>query len=194
MRPGTATARAILGLSHLGLTVRDVPAAQRFWTSVMGFATLVEGDDFCMFFEPSSKLAIGVTNQQGQAAGSFDERRTGLDHVALAVADVATLLRWEQRLTELDVPHSPIAASDAGHHLNLRAPDDFPVELFVLSDEGAAEPRDHHRGASGRGHSLGSVTRPGPLITPASATGSSLLRIGQARRRRVRPSDGPSGE
>ena len=142
MRPGDAAptdaAPAILGLSHLGLTVRDVPAAQRFWTSVMGFATLVEGDDFCMFFQPSSKLAIGVTNQQGQAAGSFDERRTGLDHVALAVADVATLLRWEQRLTELDVPHTPIAASDAGHHLNLRAPDDFPVELFVLSDEGAA--------------------------------------------------------
>lgn len=35
----------------------------------MGFATLIEGDDFCMIFEPSSKLAIGVTNQQGQATG-----------------------------------------------------------------------------------------------------------------------------
>ena len=57
MRSGDAAptdaAPGILGLSHLGFTVRDVPAAQRFWTSVMGFATLVEGDDFCMFFELS---------------------------------------------------------------------------------------------------------------------------------------------
>ena len=122
----TETCPVILGLSHLGIIVRDVPAAQRFWTSVMGFATLFEGDGFCMIFESSSKLAIGVTNQQGQAAGSFDERQTGLDHVALAVADLAGLLRWEQRLTEFDVPHSPIAASDAGHHLNLRARTNSP--------------------------------------------------------------------
>jgi len=128
----------VLGLSHLGITVHDVAGAHRFWTSVMGLATLIEGEDFCMLFERSAGLAIGITNQQGHAAGSFDERRVGLDHLALAVADVATLLRWEQRLTELEVPHGPITTSDAGHHLNLRAPDDFPVELFVLSDMGAA--------------------------------------------------------
>ncbi len=54
------------------------------------------------------------------------------------MADIATLQRWERRLTELDVPHSAITSSDAGHHLNLRAPDNFPIELFVLTDEGAA--------------------------------------------------------
>ena len=128
----------ILGISHLGITVRDIPAAQRFWTSVMGFVILFDGDELCMIFEPSSKLAIGLTNQRGQVAGSFDERSVGLDHLALAVADIATLQRWERRLTELDVPHSTIESSDAGHHLNLRAPDNFPIELFVLTDDGAA--------------------------------------------------------
>jgi glyoxylase I family protein len=133
----TEAAPGLLGLSHLGITVRDLPAAQRFWTSVMGFVTLFNGDELCMLFEPSSKLAIGLTNQQGQVSGPFDERRVGLDHLALAIADVVTLQRWEQRLTELDVPHSAISMSDAGHHLNLRAPDDFPIELFVLSTAGA---------------------------------------------------------
>jgi catechol 2,3-dioxygenase-like lactoylglutathione lyase family enzyme len=133
----TDTAPAILGLSHLGITVRDIPAAQRFWTSVMGFVTLFDGDELCMILNPSSRLAIGLTNQQGQVAGSFDERRVGLDHLALAVADLPTLQLWAQLLTELDVPHSAIATSDAGHHLNLRAPDNFPIELFVLSVEGA---------------------------------------------------------
>jgi glyoxylase I family protein len=132
-------APGLVGLSHLGLTVGDVVAAHIFWTHVMGFGTLIHSDELCMVFDPSSKLAIGLTNQQGQAFGPFDERRVGLDHVALAVADEATLAAWEQRLTELDVPHSPITHSDAGHHLNLRGPDDFPVELFVLTPPGAVE-------------------------------------------------------
>ena len=39
----------------------------------------------------------------------------------------------------MDVPHSPVVQSDAGHHLNLRAPDNFPIELFVLTDAGAIQ-------------------------------------------------------
>lgn len=134
----TSSEPGLLGLSHIGITVCDVPAAHRFWTDVMGFTTLIDGDEFCMLFEPTAKLAIGFNNQQGRAHGSFDERQVGLDHLALAVADVATLKQWEQRLTDLEVVHAPIATSDAGHHLNLRAPDNFPVELFVLSADGAA--------------------------------------------------------
>jgi len=129
----------LLGLSHLGFTVSDMPAAQRFWTQVMGFRTLVDGDEFCMLFEPSAKLAIGFTTNQGQAAGPFDEWHVGLDHLGLAVADLDTLIAWERRLTEFDVPHAPITQSDAGHHLNLRGPENFPVELFVLTPQGAAE-------------------------------------------------------
>ena len=104
----------------------------------MGFATLFEGDELSMFADRSAGLAICVTNQQGLVEGSFDERRVGLDHLALAVADLATLQRWEQRLTDLNVQHDSITTSDAGIHLNLRAPDNFPVELFVLTVEGAA--------------------------------------------------------
>lgn len=136
--PVSGGAPGLLGLSHLGLTVPDVPAAQRFWTSIMGFTTLVEGAELCMVFDPSSKMAIGFSNQLGRADELFDERHTGLDHIALAVADEAELRRWERHLTELDVPHSAIEPSDAGHHLNLRAPDNVPIELFVLTDEGAA--------------------------------------------------------
>ena len=128
----------ILGLSHLGLTVRDLPSAQQFWTSVMGFATLIEGEELCMFADRTAGLAIGITNQQGKVEGTFDERRVGLDHLALAVADVPALEQWERQLTEQGVPHDAITTSDAGYHLNLRAPDNFPIELFVLTDEGAA--------------------------------------------------------
>lgn len=133
----TLDSPGLLGLSHLGITVRDMPAAQQFWGSVMGFATLFEGKELSMFADRSAGLAICITNQQGLVEGSFDERRVGLDHLAFAVADLATLQRWEQRLTDLNVQHDSITTSDAGIHLNLRAPDNFPVELFVLTVEGA---------------------------------------------------------
>ena len=43
-----------------------------------------------------------------------------------------SLVAWVGWLEEHGVPHSGVVASDAGSHLNLRAPDAFPVELFVL--------------------------------------------------------------
>lgn len=135
----SSTGPGLLGISHLGLSVRDIPAAQRFWTDVMGFEILFDGDSFSMLIERSARLAIGVTNQEGRAAGIFDQNHIGLDHLALAVADVPALMRWERWLSDKDVEHSPVTTSDAGHHLNLRAPDNFPIELFVLSEQGAAD-------------------------------------------------------
>jgi glyoxylase I family protein len=35
---------SMLGISHVSLSVADMDAAARFWTEVMGFETLVEGD------------------------------------------------------------------------------------------------------------------------------------------------------
>ena len=105
----------------------------------MGFSLVFEAENFCMLLERSAGLAIGLTNQEGKATGTFDEQHIGLDHLALAVADVPTLMRWEQWLADKDVEHSPVTTSDAGHHLNLRAPDNFPIELFVLSEQGAAD-------------------------------------------------------
>jgi glyoxylase I family protein len=122
----------LLGLSHLGFSVHDVPAAVRFWTSVFEFRVMHEEDGFCFLFRPGAGLALGLSDHAGTVAGGFDETRVGLDHVALAVPDVPSLHAWARRLDEHGVPHSGVVASDAGSHLNLRAPDAFPVELFVL--------------------------------------------------------------
>ena len=56
-----------------------------------------------------------------------------MDHLAFAVPDIESLRAWEQRLTTLGVPNSGITETGAGHHLNLRAPDNLPLELFVMS-------------------------------------------------------------
>lgn len=127
------------GISHLGLSVRDLPAATDFWVRVLGF-TLLTGEPALSFLvRPDAMMAVGLSTQGGTVEGSFDEHHVGLDHLALAVPDVPALEAWERWLDECAVPHSGIGTSDAGRHLNLRAPDDFPVELFVLDPAVAPE-------------------------------------------------------
>jgi catechol 2,3-dioxygenase-like lactoylglutathione lyase family enzyme len=77
-------------------------------------------------------LAIILTGHSDTVSVAFDEHHAGLDHLSFAVPDVESLRSWEQRLAAVRVPHSAIAETDAGHHLNLRAPDNVPIELYVM--------------------------------------------------------------
>lgn len=126
------------GLSHLGLTVVNLDRAVDFWCTVMGFRVVMQNEEYCMVWRPSATLAIGLTAHGGSAVGPFDEHHAGLDHLALAVADVEHLQSWATRFAEHSVPHSAITETDAGHHLNVRAPDDIAVELFVIKTDFAA--------------------------------------------------------
>jgi glyoxylase I family protein len=125
----------ILGLSHVALSARDTQAAKRFWVDVLGFELLEEQPTYCFVFDRAAGLAITLTDHDQTVSGVFDEHHPGLDHLAYAVSDVESLLSWEQRLDGFGVPHSPIAETDAGHHLNLRAPDNVPIELYVMKPE-----------------------------------------------------------
>ena len=128
----------ILGLSHVALSVPDRAAAQHFWVDVLGFELIDEEPGFCFVFDRGAGLAIALTDHDQTVSGPFDEHHAGLDHLAYAVPDVESLLSWEQRLAGMGVPHSPIVETDAGHHLNLRAPDNVPIELYVMKPAFAA--------------------------------------------------------
>ena len=125
----------ILGLSHVGLSVRDREAARHFWVDVLGFELIDEEAHYCFVFDRGAGLAITMTDHDQTVSGAFDEHHPGLDHLAYAVPDVESLLSWQQRLDGLGVAHSPIIETDAGHHLNLRAPDNVPIELYVMKPE-----------------------------------------------------------
>jgi len=125
----------VRGISHLGLTVVDLARAIDFCCTVLDFQVITQDEEFSMVWRPSARLAIGLSAPAGSATGPFDAHHVGLDHLALAVADSRTLRAWATRFTELSVPHSPITETDAGHHLNARAPDDIAIELFVIKAE-----------------------------------------------------------
>ncbi len=135
----SASAAAVLGVSHIALTVNDLPAAVTFWSQVMGFEKSGETPDYCLLLERSSSIGLGVTRHGDGDGLPFDHRRVGLDHLALAVDDLAGLVAWAERLDRHGVQHAGIVKSDAGHHLNLAAPDGVPIELFVMNAETAAD-------------------------------------------------------
>jgi glyoxylase I family protein len=128
----------LVGVSHVSLSVADLPRAKSFWTEVMGFRIVMEAPGFCLCVHPASELGISIKDHDGAVTGTFDETRIGLDHLALAVADRGELERWRDWLAEHDVTQSEIVESEFAHHLNLRAPDNVAIELFVVKQEVAA--------------------------------------------------------
>jgi hypothetical protein len=47
---------------------------------------------------------------------------------------VSTLQNWATVLAARGITTSGLVSSDAGHHLNFRAPCDIPIELFVIDE------------------------------------------------------------
>jgi catechol 2,3-dioxygenase-like lactoylglutathione lyase family enzyme len=129
------TAPVIIGLGHLDFTVTDGDRAVRWWEQVMGFKLLAKweqpGHRGWTMVHPCGLGVTAVTHDEGDAQ-PFDERRVGLDHVALRVSDLAALEVWAQRLDALGVPHSGVQDVDGGRGgplIVLRDPDNIQIEL-----------------------------------------------------------------
>ncbi|QGH68122.1 VOC family protein [Pseudactinotalea sp. HY158] len=124
------------GTSHLDLTVSDVEASADWYARVLGLRRLKRAEcaDRIMIVlrHEATGLIIGLNQHADSHAGAFDERRPGLDHVGLTVADRAELDSWERHLTEHGVDHSPVtdAASGAGTALVFRDPDNIQLEFW----------------------------------------------------------------
>ena len=78
-----------------------------------------------------SAAAWRVALTQEQDTRADGKRRAGLDHVALRVADSGALRAWQERLSALEVPLSPVGETvRGGLVLSLRDPDGIALELF----------------------------------------------------------------
>lgn len=129
------TVPAISGIHHVTLTVTDAPAAAVWYRDVLGFDILRE-------FQVNELTRVmltraGVTlvlDSHGDKAepGPFSERRNGLDHLSLAVADRAALEEWESHLEAAGVVHSPIKEGTTGSLLAFRDPDNIALEFYTL--------------------------------------------------------------
>ena len=126
------------GVHHLTLNVQDVAASERWYCDVLGFDRLTEYEtgDFrrVLLRHAGSGMVLGLNRHTSpEAAEPFSERRAGLDHLALGVADRAALEAWVARFDALGVAHSGIQPSlTPGSALVVfRDPDGIQLEVFA---------------------------------------------------------------
>jgi glyoxylase I family protein len=133
-----ATLPSLSGLHHLGLTVRDIDESERWYADVLGMIRVFVqphpsgGGHTVVINRPDTLLFLGLDFHPQADVERFDERRTGLDHVALTVDSRSDLDSWSTRLDALGVDHGPIHDMDQPVHaaMVLHDPDGIPVELF----------------------------------------------------------------
>ena len=128
---------AILGVSHVALTVRDMAASAEWYQRVFGWMELARygpEDAFSpriLLFDTASGFALGLSQPDGASTDDFDYRRTGLDHLALGVADEDELGRWMSHLDEIGVAHSPVRELPIGKFISFEDPDGIQLELWT---------------------------------------------------------------
>ena len=129
----------IIGYSHLSFSVTDLDRTTDWYRTVLGFELFMEleTDDFQRKFmrHADADIVVTFTHHNAGSGDAFDERRTGLDHLAFAVPDLAALREFLKRFEALGIDHSPIKprATGPGGGITIRDPDNIQLEVFATS-------------------------------------------------------------
>lgn len=124
------------GLTHVAITVTDLPASTEWYARLFDAEPVLDEDEESGTFHHTvfalgGGALFGLHTHHGAAAsGSFDEHRTGLDHIAFAVGR-DELDGWLTRLDELGVEHSGVKRAHYGSGISFRDPDNIALEFFA---------------------------------------------------------------
>lgn len=133
LTPSTGSALTLGPITHVALTVSDLRASVDWYRRLVGADPVLDEDTgpFHHVVFALGDTLLGLHSFPDPVDGpTFDPRRPGLDHVAFAVADRATLEGWKQRLTEVGVPYDDIKDAHYGSGLSFKDPDGLALELF----------------------------------------------------------------
>lgn len=128
---------SLSGIHHVALNVRDVEESVRWYGDVLGFAPLFPYDTDAFerrLVRHPSGVVLGLTRHRHPDADTpFSERRTGLDHLAFAVAERSDLEAWAERLTAAGVEHSgvKVTPTTGSALVTFRDPDGIQLEVYV---------------------------------------------------------------
>ncbi|MGZ8179501.1 VOC family protein [Williamsia sp. SKLECPSW1] len=128
---------------HVRITVRDIAVSRKFYDDVFGFEVAYELPDDAdeKTREQLSFLFGGVIYQfPGGLFGlrpvgddSFDEDRTGLDHLSFLMDSYAELEDAVATLDRLGIEHEPIKDAGGISIVEFRDPDNIALELTAPS-------------------------------------------------------------
>jgi len=124
------------GFTHVAITVSDLQRSTEWYTTLLGSSPVLDEDEtrggfhHTVFVIGGGQL-LGLHTHPNPAEGAFDEHRPGLDHLSFACADRAELVRWHDRLDELELAHGEIVDTHYGSGVSFRDPDNIALEFFA---------------------------------------------------------------
>jgi catechol 2,3-dioxygenase-like lactoylglutathione lyase family enzyme len=121
-------------IAHLGLRVRDLARAKRFYVDTLGFGLLRELPGAVFIDAHGLLLALLGPAEQTGATDRFDPFRVGLDHLALAIADAAELEGLREQLDAAGVPNHGIEPDPltGASYISFYDPDGIAWELYAM--------------------------------------------------------------
>ncbi len=125
----------VLAYHHLSLSVSDLGKSTDWYQQVLGLDVAAEivGDGFrrTRLRAAGSGVTLTLTAHDNQSGEPFDERRSGMDHVALTVGTAEDVNALKERFDQLGVVASEVKSSTTGTALiTLRDPDNIQIEVF----------------------------------------------------------------
>lgn len=122
-------------LHHIALTVTDLDASTAWYRQVLGLDEVVKrnGPTWQRVLLRRGSFALSLTvHDETDVADRFDERRVGLEHLAIGCHDRDELDAWVARLDELGVSHAPVTEAPHAHLVACQDPDGVAVEFYWL--------------------------------------------------------------
>ncbi|WP_216211600.1 VOC family protein [Amycolatopsis aidingensis] len=125
---------------HVALTVTDVDRSVPWYMRVLELAEVTRREDpetglrKVVLHAPGRAFALVLVQHPDTERPGFDERRTGLDHVAFEVGSAAELRAWEDRLAEYGVsfePGTPSRTVPGSEVVVFRDPDGIQLEIWA---------------------------------------------------------------
>ena len=133
----------LTNVHHLALTVTDVDRSVPWYERVLELKEIGRREDAesgirkVLLRAAGDAFSVVLVQHPDTERGDFDERRTGLDHVAFGVGSYGELKEWEQRLAEYGVTFSPTKASrtiPGAAVVVFRDPDGIQLEVWAELD------------------------------------------------------------
>jgi catechol 2,3-dioxygenase-like lactoylglutathione lyase family enzyme len=133
----TASKTRTEGVHHVGLTVPQLDEAKTFFIEGLGFEQVGEKPEYPAVFVSDGTTMITLWQAEDPtSAVAFDRRRViGLHHLALRVADPATLAGVYRDLEKRDDVNIEFAPESLGggpvEHMMCRIPGNIRLELIA---------------------------------------------------------------